>query len=357
MRQRHAVFGVVLTAACLLPRGGRADDDPDDDPAMIIIYDGFGTPQKARLWGRVVEDKGFDKPKKKERWTRRLKRSYRLLESDEIPGAQVALKVAGQKRKIVADKEGLFVVELKKLPLGRHEVQATLVESKRAFRVMTGSVVVVEGRKGGVGVISDVDDTILDTQVKKKLRMLKRVLLDNARSLKTFPTAPALYRDLVSAGMPLIFVSGSPINLYPRLRHFMRIKGFPRGALRLKNLGVSSGSDALRDQGAYKISRIREVMQLLPRWRFVLIGDSGEKDPEIYREVQRLYPGRVVATLIRDVGGAKKDSAKNATKNDSARFAGQLLFSHFEQARRALEKKGLLAKPSPKPKSDAKAQP
>lgn len=333
MRRRQTFWLVtILVGGLFLPASARAGGD---EPAMIVIYDGFGTPQKARFWGRVLEDKGFDQPKKKERWTRRLKRSYRLMESDEIPGARVSLTVAGRSHEVKTDKEGLFQVELKKLAVGRHVVQAKLLSSKRSFRVMAGEVVVVSADKGGVGVISDVDDTVLDTRVKKKARMLKRVLLGNAHTLKSFPAAPALYREMVEAGMPLVFVSGSPINLYPRLRNFMRIKGFPRAALRLKNLGVSDDADSLRDQVRYKVSRIREVMELMPGWRFVLIGDSGEKDPEIYREAKRLYPKRVVATLIRDAGGAEKGAA---------RYAGQLLFAHYKEARRFIAKKGLLGK-------------
>ncbi len=87
-----AVVVIVLTAA-----PGRADDDP----ALIQIYNGVGTPVRACLWGRVLEDKGRA-PKKRSSWYRKLKGNIKALESDEIPHAKLTVKVAGRKLKVDA---------------------------------------------------------------------------------------------------------------------------------------------------------------------------------------------------------------------------------------------------------------
>jgi phosphatidate phosphatase APP1 len=332
-RRSLALGGLaLLLATSLLMSPQRVEAKPKK--LMVVIFDGFGTPARARVWGRVLEDKGFSAPKKKESRWRRLKRSYRLLESDEVPNAKVALRVGqGKPAALLSDKEGLFSLELVGLPVGRHPVTARLPGHRGPLRVMAGQIVVAP-TKPGVAVLSDIDDTVLKTGVGNKLKLIKKVLFGNAHQLKSFPYAPALYRELAARGYPLVFVSGSPINLYPRLRTFFRLRRFPRGSMRLKNLGLGKGSDSLFAQKAYKLAKLREAAALLPGYRFVLIGDSGEKDPEIYRALKKALPRRVVSVLIHNV---------NKAEAKAPRFAGQLLFGDYRQAARALRKGKLLS--------------
>ena len=76
---------------------------------------------------------------------------------------------------------------------------------------------------------------------------------------------------------------------------FIRRRGFPAGPVLLVDLlGTSTG----REQ---KPRRIQEILDLHPRLRFVLIGDSGVEDPEIYAVVTRANPGWILAIYIREV--------------------------------------------------------
>jgi hypothetical protein len=71
----------VLVVACLVPPGpARADDD---EPALIVLYEGIGTTKRARLWGRVLEDKGDKPPKRGESIWGRVKRGVQSFESDD----------------------------------------------------------------------------------------------------------------------------------------------------------------------------------------------------------------------------------------------------------------------------------
>ncbi|MCC6750867.1 MAG: DUF2183 domain-containing protein [Deltaproteobacteria bacterium] len=304
---------------------------------VVVVYGGFGTTSRARLWGRVLKDKGLDASRPGESFYRKLKRNVQALESDEIPGAEVELKVAGKVYRLKADHEGLLRLDLSgPLPVGHHPVSAVLHDG-RPYRVEVGRLSIWPASPG-LAVVSDVDDTVLKTGVTRKTRMVWKVLTRSAQELETYPGAPALYRALARQAYPIVFVSGSPVNLYSKLREFFRLKRFPSAPLLLKNLGTSPGSDALRDQRAYKLRRIAEVLELLPGYRVLLIGDTGESDPEIYREVSRQYPRRVAATLIHRVTDAV---------DGEARYRGQVVFAAYPEARRHLVGRRLLPEPSP----------
>ena len=145
------------------------------------------------------------------------------------------------------------------------------------------------------GIISDVDDTILETGVQRVGRMIRQTLTGSALTRTSFPGAPELYRDLAAGVNPVFYVSSSPWNLHAFLVAFLRHREFPMGPVLLRDL---LGTHAGREQ---KAGRIREVLDLHPQLPFVLIGDSGEADPEIYADIVRAHPGRILAVYIREV--------------------------------------------------------
>jgi phosphatidate phosphatase APP1 len=306
--------------------------DARDRPVVIVIYTGFGTTARARLWGRALEDHGLTKPQGDEGRLRKLKRSWHELESDEVPDLPVTVQVLGKSHRLTTDKEGLFALELEgPLPAGSHPVSATT--AARPARVEPGRLLVFP-RAPGTAVVSDIDDTVLQTGVGNKAKMLGRVLFSNAHDLKTYVGAPQLYQAWARRGYPVVFVSGSPMNLYSPLAQFLHLRGFPPAPVLLKNLGVRKGSDSLTDQVAYKRRRIREVRELLPGYRLILVGDTGEKDPEIYRAVQREAPDAVV------VIGIHRVSKVAAT---APRLKGQLVFDRYADLARSLRQRELLS--------------
>ena len=330
MQRHHNIPGagefILLMALLALPATAAADTKR----ARIVIYNGFGTTARAYLSGRVLEDKAYGKAKKKESWYRKMRRNISALESDEIPNVTLEIKVLGKKYVAKSDDEGVFRLGIKgPLKPGDHPITARL-KGKRPFRTEPGRLLVWP-KKPGVVVISDIDDTVLDTKVTSKLKMIKGVLLKNAQDLNTFKGAPSLFRVWAGRRYPVVFVSGSPINLYSRLQHFLSLTRFPAAPLMLKELG----KDKLTEQKGYKLRQIKKVMDLLPGYQMILVGDSGEKDPEVYAEVKRRYPKRVKVVAIHRVTG---ESSR------AARFAGQILFSKYRKLAKRLVKKGLITK-------------
>jgi phosphatidate phosphatase APP1 len=211
------------------------------------------------------------------------------------------VRVAGATVEATTDAEGYFLVRLRPdasaltAPLTTGTVE--LADSYRGLTEPHTSTfdVFVPPDGARFGVISDVDDTILETGVQRVAQMVKQTVTGSALTRTSFAGAPELYRDLAAGGNPFFYVSSSPWNLFPFLLAFLRHQDFPRGPVLLRDLlGTSAGREA-------KAVRLHEILDLHPHLRFVLMGDSGEHDPRIYADLVRAYPGRVLAVYIREV--------------------------------------------------------
>ena len=159
--------------------------------------------------------------------------------------------------------------------------------------------------------------------------MLATLASLNAHSRKPFAGVAALYRALQAGatgdeGNPVFHVSSSPWNLHAMLREFLAVQQLPADPLRLKDFGEHT-LFAMSAHGDHKLARIDEVFAAYPDLSFVLSGDSGEQDPEIYAEVVRRYPQRVKAIYIRSVDTSEARLAAVETLIASVRNSGAQL--------------------------------
>lgn len=172
----------------------------------------------------------------------------------------------------------------------------------RQTRVFEGRIQIIPPT--GVSVISDIDDTIKETGVLDRNRMLANTFYEPE---KPIPGMAQLYRALADSGAAFHYVSGSPWQLYEPLNEFITSQGFPAASMHLRNFRLKDGSIIAflrNDISAYKKQQIERILSLFPRRKFILIGDSGEKDPEIYGDIARKYPDRILAIFIRKVDGS-----------------------------------------------------
>ncbi|MCW2845141.1 MAG: hypothetical protein JWN22_3057 [Nocardioides sp.] len=267
----------------------------------IEPYIGHGSDQGVVARGRVVADPTPSEAVQGEGVGAAVRRSVRQFLTDELPGVPLRVAVAGTTVETVTDADGYFQVRLQP-EAGELTAPWTsgTVELAGEYRGITDPrttplEVLVPCRDASFGVISDIDDTILESGVQRVARMIRQTMTGSALTRTPFPGASELYRDLAADTNPVFYVSSSPWNLHSFLVAFIRHRDFPIGPVLLRDLlGTSAG----REQ---KHGRIQEVLDLHPRLRFVLIGDSGEKDPEIYAAVARANPGRILAIYIREV--------------------------------------------------------
>jgi phosphatidate phosphatase APP1 len=266
------------------------------DPLIVLPYLGYGTARKLTLCGRVLEDEGFLPAADADTRWRNLMRFYKRLESDEVPGARLRATYLGAATETITDDEGYFRLEI--APRGRlgpgawQEVGLELLEPAGA--APTAGRVLVPPRRARFGVISDIDDTIVASQVTHKLKMLLTVALTNARTRKPFAGVAAFYRALHAGVNPFFYVSKSPWNLYAPLVEYLEIQGLPLGPLMLRDFGF-------RPDKEHKRKSIEEILTTYPALKFILIGDSGEEDPEIYADIVHHFPDRIRAIYIRSV--------------------------------------------------------
>ena len=293
------------------------------DPFEILPYRGHGTPRELFLKGRVLEVTGIARPGQRGTPWENLRAMARRFASDEVAGAQVRASFGRTQVEVVADEEGFFEgrIELPQPlagPTRWHPVELELLRpgspDGRAVR-STGRVLVPNEAR--FGIISDIDDTVVLSSATNVLKMAWIVLLNDAHTRLPFEGVAAFYEALKRGAdgrshNPIFYVSSSPWNIYDVLEEFLNVHGVPAGPLFLKDWSLT----VLGKHKTHKLGIIRTLLRTYPELPFVLIGDSGEEDPEIYRQAVREHPGRIRAIYIRDVTSAERDAQVRAIAED-----------------------------------------
>jgi len=176
-------------------------------------------------------------------------------------------------------------------------VQFRTVLRRDDTRSFGGEVQLLEDE--GVSVISDIDDTIKITACHDKKELLKNTLL---RDFREAPGVAALYQTWAKQGAAFHYVSNSPLPLLGAITRFIDSAGFPRGAVQLKPFRWKDGSflDLLAAPEDHKQRVLEELIGRFDKRRFILVGDTGERDPEIYAAIARSFPGRIIKIYVRD---------------------------------------------------------
>lgn len=164
--------------------------------------------------------------------------------------------------------------------------------------------------ENGLSIISDIDDTIKVSQVLDRKALLRNTF---CRPFQAVPGMAAVYQEWAkAAGAQFHYVSASPWQLYEPLAGFMRTNQFPEGSFHLKLFRVKDQTffDLFRSPERYKLGVIEPMLDKFPKRRFILVGDSGEKDPETYGALARRHPHQVLRIFIRDVTREASDSPR-----------------------------------------------
>ena len=297
-------------------------------PARIAAFRGFGRGNELLVRGRVIAEKAITRATEAESMWRNLVNSYRRFQSDEIANAKVRATYRDAVVESVTDEEGYFQIRLEPRELAEHtlwqEVDLALDPSQWGAAAPGGAVVakahVVLPRSADFGVISDIDDTIVRTGATSVLTMIRSVI-QNAAARLPFEGVAELYRALHRDRNPIFYVSSSPWNLYELLDDFMRLHGIPHGPMLLQDWGIDDSTLVIASHETHKLAQIQTLVEYYPSMRFVLIGDSGQHDPEIYLRVIQTHAQRIIAAIIRDVTDDVRDQGV-ARIAEEARTAG-----------------------------------
>ncbi len=183
----------------------------------------------------------------------------------------------------------------------------TAVTDRRDPRVFAGEIHLIGPT--GVSVISDIDDTIKVTEVTDRKKVLRNTFLLPFRAVDGMAD---VYRRWSSRGTKFHFVSASPWQLYEPLAEFARQAGFPSATFHLRQVRLKDSSvlSLLADPLEAKLQMIEPLMAAFPHRRFILVGDSGARDPEVYGRVAEKHPDQVLRIYIRDVTGQAATSQR-----------------------------------------------
>ena len=308
-------------------------------PIRIEPYLGFGTRDRVWIHGRVVSHPPIGPSRETDTHWRNLLLMYRRLRSEEVPHARVAATYGGQVTELEADDEGYFRAWL--TPRTPPSVQAiwqdlelTLTAPRRNGSASARAVgkVLVPPPTASFGVISDIDDTVLQTDATSVLRMARSVLFGSARTRLPFSGVSAFYRALRlgrhgATWNPLFYVSSSPWNLYDLLIEFFELERIPAGPLLLRDWGITRDELFPTRHAAHKREAIDRVLAAYPALPFILIGDSGQEDPEIYRDLVHEHGDRIQAVYIRNVSGLERAGQIHALSREIVTAGSSLILA------------------------------
>lgn len=292
-----------------------------DDALVIWPYLTYGTASKLFIKGRVVEAEALRVASEDDSRWRNFRTTLKRFRSDEIANASVRVNFQNQTQELVTDDEGFFETWLgltdplslsqgNDTPFRPFSVELLApLRKEQTETLFPGQIMVPQN--AAFGIISDVDDTILQSDATRMFRMARKVLFGNARTRLPFEGVAAFYQQLHQNKNPLFYVSSSPWNLYDLLVEFLEVNDIPLGPLLLRDWGISDKELLPTGHAGHKLQAITQILDTYPALPFLLIGDSGQEDPEIYSEVVTKYPGRILTIYIRDVSGGSRDEAIN----------------------------------------------
>jgi phosphatidate phosphatase APP1 len=161
----------------------------------------------------------------------------------------------------------------------------------------------------GISVISDIDDTIKVTEVTDKQQLIANTFQRPFRAVDGMAEA---YRRWEQGGADIHFASASPWQLYQPLSELARQAGFPDATFHLRRFRLDAAGllNFTGDPLEAKVRMIEPFMTSYPQRTFILVGDSGERDPDVYGRLARKYPKNIEHIYIRDVTGQPSDSPR-----------------------------------------------
>lgn len=262
-------------------------------------YTGYGTSDQIRVLARVV----LHPPKQlgivQAASTMMYRRGWRnFIEMSKVD-AHVTIRIGETSIPVRADRGGYIDVRVKNpgLEPGWHFV--TIEGSSGASAVAPVQII---GDDVTFGIVSDIDDTILSTWLPRPMLAAWNSFVLTEQARQAVPGMARWYQQLLAEhpGAPVIFVSTGAFNTYPMIRRFQQRHGIPPGAMLLTDWGPTN-TGWFRSGADHKRAALRELARDLPNIRWLLVGDDGQHDPELYAEFAALQPAHVLARAIREL--------------------------------------------------------
>lgn len=325
---------------------------------QIVAYNTYGTTQKVYFHGRVLEDRQIGKAQNDDSVWENMLNMYKRIDSNEVPDAVVEIRFQNQKVNVTTDKEGYFQLTLpvKEKIAQLPDIQKVFFELKTApFDFEQGTVksegkVFIPSQGVDYGIISDIDDTIIETGATNILKMAQNTFLKNAVSRMPFEGVDSFYEALRKGKKadkcnPFFYVSSSPWNFFDFMEDFIEVNELPQAPILLRDYGIDASKFLMGTHGKHKVTQISTILNTYPDLPFVLVGDSGQEDATIYRQIAESFPDRILAVYIRDVQHEeKREEVQEILGQYKGKNTQMLLVKDTQEARKHAISIGLIPK-------------
>ncbi|MEQ8924977.1 MAG: DUF2183 domain-containing protein [Fulvivirga sp.] len=286
-------------------------------PPAILAYKGYSNGKQVYVQGHVLFDRALKESQAGDKKRKNFLAMISRYLGKSIANIEVEISFYDIRQKAITDEQGMFkssfnITEVKD---GWHPIRFR-VAGGLAYNeeIASSSEVLVANSSSEYIIVSDIDDTVLVSHATKVLRKLRLILLKNSKTRLPFNGVARLYEALQlgknkATNNPLFYVSSSEWNLYDFLEDFFEVRGIPKGPMKLQELKTSLWKIIFSGGGTHnhKKESIAHLLITFPNQKFILIGDSGQKDAEIYTSIAKEYPGRIEFIYIRDVNKTKKN--------------------------------------------------
>ena len=273
----------------------------------VVSHTGYGSERFVRVLGRVLLTRqpeshpGADAeaPMRELRAAEDEQRGWRAFITAPAMNVPVTIAVGGRTIRSRSDRSGYIDVSVKDhgLPPGWHDVRISSPDAEDVE-----AAVQVIGGDETFGIISDIDDTVISTSLPRPFIAAWNTFVRAESARHVVPDMATMYRELLAEhpGAPIVYVSTGAWNTSPHLNRFLKKHGYPLGPLLLTDWGPTN-SGWFRSGQEHKRACLHRLANEFPNIRWLLVGDDGQHDPQIYADFAEDRPDRVEAIAIREL--------------------------------------------------------
>jgi len=274
----------------------------------IEVYNCYGNAHKLIVKGRVLTERSFKESKKEDSFLTNAWENLGHLINDEKKNTPITLEINKEQYHSSTDDEGYFefnVIHSKKSFTNQQPLELFLDNEP----IIITCLALILNDKPQVGIISDFDDTLIISDVTHKLKLFNNLLFKNYKQKEVVAGMAERFRTILSKNdsnerIPFFIITGSPKQLDNKIHDFLDFHHFPTRTVITKKMH-GKNPDALLNQVTYKQKKIEKLIALYPKIVWMLFGDSGEEDQEIYGVIAQKYPKHIKAVFIRNVESGK----------------------------------------------------
>ena len=286
--------------------------------SKIIGYRGIANSRKVIIMGHAFEKHKVRDLLPHHGRRKNLKQMVRRFRARPLKRIAVDIRLGNIEHRVRTDSRGFFTCELPNpfAEPGWHPYELYWKRNDKRF-----SSEFYFSDEHETGVISDIDDTLLVSHSTRLMRKMILMLFKNAHTRKPIPFLVHFFHHLQQLNdedhpKDYFYVSNTEWNLYDFLVDFFAINELPKGVFFLQNLkkGFRDFVKKNRKNHGHKISTIEFLLQFYPQKNYILVGDNGQKDMDIYHRIVARYPERIKGVMIRKLAYIKNEKRINYYK-------------------------------------------